>query len=283
MRAWRPVAVSFLVIGFAYLADRALTAAILQHGTLPEAGNRAMVMTVDILGSLLTVTGVAVLGWLIVREPTARVAALVVIGIGAYFGLAVGMAVLMRGALELPFAFDAYSGGAHFTRWAGAAVGVLGVVALLLPASPARRPNGTTETGWLPVAVVGVLLALAFLVIDPALEAAFVDWSANLEAVPFVAVDVLVRLAIVTSLLGVAWLGANSRNFVVGVATLCVGLTATVGLAIATAAMSPALAVATLWISSSAVVLGAWQLLTHWTTRATEDGGVPGTYQSPPA
>ena len=42
MRAWRPVAVSFLVIGFAYLADRALTAAILQHGTLPEAGNRAI-------------------------------------------------------------------------------------------------------------------------------------------------------------------------------------------------------------------------------------------------
>jgi hypothetical protein len=53
--------------------------------------------------------------------------------------------------------------------------------------------------------------------------------------------------------------------------TLCVGLAATVGLAVATEAMSPALAAAPLWISSSAIVLGGWQVVAHQTTRTLEE------------
>jgi hypothetical protein len=271
MRSWRPIVLSILVIGIAYAADRILNGAIVHYGTFPEATNRAMVVTVAIVGSVLTVAGVAVLGSLMVREPPARVAALIVTGIGTYFGLAVALTLLTRGALELPLAFDVYSGGATFTRWAGTAVGVLGLVALLLPARPPRQPNGTMDAAWLPVAVIVVLLGLAYLVVNPAVEAAFVGWSANLEAAPYVVVDVLARLAVVAALLLVAWLGANSHHLGVGAVTLCVGLAATVGLAVATEAMSPALAAAPLWISSSAIVLGGWQVVAHQTTRTLEE------------
>lgn len=262
-RESRPIVVSLLAIAVAHAADRLVRAAAESYGTLPEAGNAAKLAAVDSVGTLSIVAVIATLAWLVFRQPISRLSALVLLTIGMYFTVVIALPLLTRGAIDPPFGLDAYLGAAHFVRWTGTAVGAVGLVALLAPRLRHRAPEPTKDAGWIAVGALVLLLVVGFVFIEPLMAAVLVGWSANLEAVPYLVVDVLVRIAFVTALLGVALGARRADEPGPGVVMVAIGLVGAILFLVTGQSTTPRMGSPVLWVSGAAVAIGLWRLLTR--------------------